>query len=215
METSPDPPRTLVFPSIEDLEGSLRSKRQLGKMLGVHGPRKPLSSQIADGYVRLTEKAIIEYSMARDRLTAFLANGVADDYFRAQDHFETCVNAIHRAILYLDRLRRLGLRKSDRSPFIPRPRDLEILSDSVRSRVRDFRDASEHLDNDIIDGKLAPTADVGVHLGWDVAQVAGLHITYSEAASWLRQLDLFAGLLSRVEIVVSTQPPNSLHASDA
>jgi len=205
VKPSEDAPRNLDFPSLDDLEGSLRSKRQLGKILGVHGQAKPLSRQIADGYVRLAEKAIIEYTMSRERLAAFLANGVADDYFRAQDHFETCISAIHRAILYLERLRRIGPRYPDGTPFVPRPKALPVLTETVRKRVREFRDAGEHLDNDILDGKLPPRTEVGVHLGWTTAEVAGHKITYHDASSWLRQLHELAAKLSRVEIVVSTK----------
>lgn len=85
----------LNMPSLESLELSLRSKRQLGNILAVHGPPTTRGKQIADGYVRLVEKAILEYESSRQNLTTFLKDGFADDYFRAQDHFETCINSLH------------------------------------------------------------------------------------------------------------------------
>jgi hypothetical protein len=38
--------------------------------------------------------------------------------------------------------------------------ELEVLRDSVKSQVREMRDAVEHLDNDILDGRLPETATV-------------------------------------------------------
>jgi hypothetical protein len=73
------------MPSLQLLEGSLRSKRDLGKLLGVHVQPGDRGRQIADGYVRLVEKALLEYQESRATLIAFLADGTADHQHRAQD----------------------------------------------------------------------------------------------------------------------------------
>jgi hypothetical protein len=210
-----DQPKPLDMPDLEGLDKSLRSKRTLGNMLGIHGPPTLRGKQIADGYVRLVEKTVLEYDSARDKLVAFLQDGTLDDYSRAQDHFESCVHSLHRAILYLERLRRLGFRQADGSPFVPRPRDLEVLSDNVRARVRQLRDASEHLDADIIDGRIPPNAEVAIHLGWNQAQLAGMSVQYTEIAKWIRQLHHFAVLLSRVQIVVTNPDVRDKDEGDA
>lgn len=183
------------MPSLESLELSLRSKRQLGKILGVHGPPTTVGKQIADGYVRLVEKAILEYECSRQKLNAFLKEGYADDYFRAQDHFETCINSLHRSILYLDRLRRLGFKTSNGLSFVPRPRELAVISESAQNRVRNFRDACEHLDQDIIEQKLPPVIEIGVHLGWERGKISDFEILYEDLANWLHQIHYFALLL--------------------
>lgn len=184
------------------LEPSLRSKRELGNLLGVHGPRTPGGKQIADGLARLVEKAILEYKASRARLIAFLSEGELDDYHRAQDHFETSLHCVHRAVSYLERLRSMGFRQPDGQPFIPRPRDLEILRNDVKTKIRIFRDLAEHLDQDIIEGRLAPDAEVGIHLGWEKASLNGAEIEYTDLVRWLTQLHQFAGILSRVNITV-------------
>jgi hypothetical protein len=135
------------MPSVAHLETSLRAKRELGHILGIHGPPTPRGKQIADGYVRLVEKTTLEYQESREKLIAFFKDGTFDHYCRAQDHFESSIHSLHRAILYLDQLRGLGFRRSDGTPFVPRPRDLEVLREDVKSRVREFRDLAEHLDN--------------------------------------------------------------------
>lgn len=184
------------------VEASLRSKRALGRLLGVHGPPAPDGRQLADGYVRLVEKTILEYQAARAKLIAFLRDGFADDYYRAQDHFESSTHSLHRAIEYLDRLRRRGFRQADGSPFIPRPRDLEVLreGEGVRSAIRDLRDRAEHLDDDIVSGRLPPGADVAIHLGWDRASIGGVELAYVDVVRCVEQLHHFAALLSRVQI---------------
>ena len=194
------------MPSLEHLEQSLRSKRDLGKLIGVHARPSGRGRQIADGYVRLVEKTLLEYQESRVKLAAFLAEGTADHEHRAQDHFESCVQSLHRAIQYLERLRRLGYKRGDGTPFIPRPRELEVLRDSVKVQVRDMRDAVEHLDSDILKERLPESAKVGIHLGWDKASLGSRQLYYADVARWIEQLHEFAALLSRVHLVVGPAP---------
>lgn len=189
-----------------NLEPSLRSKREVGNLLGVHGPHTPRGKQIADGLVRLVEKAVLEYEASREQLIAFLSKGELDDYYRAEDHFETSIHSVHRAVTYLERLRSMGFRQSDGLPFIPRPRELEILRNDVKTKIRVFRDFAEHLDQDIIDGTLAPDAEVGIHMGWEKATLNGVEVIYTELARWITQLHHFASVLSRINITVGPAP---------
>ena len=206
--------KKLQMPSLSDLETGLRGKRLLGRILGVHGPPTPRGLQIADGYVRLVEKTIIEYESARREMVSFMADGVLDSYFRAQDHFETCLHALHRAIIYLDRLRRLGIRRADGTPFVPRPSDLEVLNERIRTRVRDMRDACEHLDEDIIKGQIPKDAEVAIHLGWECAKLDDKEIFYTEISRWIIQLHQFALPLSIVKLVVSSPGTDNYDGKD-
>lgn len=194
----------LQMPSLSGLDTNLRAKRLLRRIIGIHGPPTARGLQIADGFVRLVEKTIIEYESARRELISFMADGVTANYFRAQDHFETCLQSLHRAILYLDRLRRLGFQRVDGTPFVPRPHDLEVLNESTSSRVRQIRDACEHLDKDIIGGRIPEDAEVSIHLGWQRAKLADIEICYEEISAWISQLYYFAVLLSKIELIVSS-----------
>ncbi len=194
------------MPNLDHLETSLRSKRDLGKLLGVHAQPSGRARQIADGYVRLVEKAILEYKEARSNLIAFLADGTADHLHRAQDHFESCIQTLHRALIYFDRLRNFGYKRQDGTPFIPRPRDLEVLRETVRKPVRDMRDALEHLDSDILDGTLSEDSPAGPHLGWDIATLGTHTLRYADVTRWIEQLHEFAALLSRVHLQVGPAP---------
>lgn len=194
------------MPTLCHLETSLRSKRELGKLLGVHAQPSGRARQLADGYVRLIEKAVLEYQEVRTHLVGFLTEGVFDDLHRAQDHFESCIQSLHRALIYFDRLRGFGYKREDGKPFIPRPRDLEVLRDTVRMPVRGMRDALEHLDNDIMDGVLSEDSQVGPHLGWEVATLGSHTLRYVDVARWIEQLHEFAALVSRVNLRVDVDP---------
>lgn len=202
------------MPSLEHLEQSLRSKRDLGKLLGADTEPSGRARQIADGYIRLVEKAVLEYQESRVKLIAFLTDGNADDEYRAQDHFESCVQSLHRALTYLHRLRAFGYKREDGTMFIPRPNQVDVLRDSVRAKVRDMRDAAEHLDEDIINWRLSETAKVGIHLGWEKASLGDLELNYADVARWITKLHEFAALLSRVHLVVEG-PATKNHADNA
>jgi hypothetical protein len=96
----------------------------------------------------------------------------------------------------------MDLRQADGLSFVPRPRDLEVLRSDVKSKVRVFRDFAEHLDEDIVSGKLPVDAEVGIHLGWEKATLNQAEIVYVDLTRWLTQLHLFAGQLSRVNITI-------------
>jgi hypothetical protein len=209
-----DKEKQLSMPGLADLDSSLRGKRLLGRIMGVHGPPTARGLQIADGFVRLVEKTVVEYESVRRELLRFLTDGLLDNYFRAQDHFETCIQSLHRAILYLDQLRRLGFSRADGTPFVPRPRDLQVLNEGIRSRVRQLRDQSEHLDKDIINGRIPEDAEVAIHLGRQCARLAEIEICYEEMSIWIIQLHHFAALLSKVEVVVTVPGTDSHKEND-
>ena len=189
-----------------DLEPALRAKRQLGKILGVHGPRDPKGQLITDGLVRLADKAALEYRAARSELLEFPVAGYVDRYHRAQDHFESFVQCLHRAMNYLDRLRSLGYQTADGSPLVSRPRDLEALSPSAIKTVREFRDTLEHLDKDILGGLIGPLDDVGPNLGTHAASIGRFELCYKDAVRWCEQIHEIAARLSVVRLTVGPAP---------
>lgn len=199
------------MPSLADLDAALRSKRFLSNVLRINSPPTSRGKQLADGFVHLVEKALIEYEALRSRLTAFIDGGCTEDFHRAQDHAETCVNALHRAIEYLDRVRGLGFRRADGSPYIPRARDLAVLRDDRRRPVREMRDLLEHIDADILGGRVAPADDVTVHPTFDSLQLGGVSLPYVQMADNIRLLHSFAVELSEVKIIVSNAQPSSVN----
>lgn len=184
------------------LDSSLRAKRRTGKILRVHGPYDAKGQLIADGLVRLVDKAIIEYREAKSELLQFFPDGYLYRYHRAQDHFESFVQSLHRAINYLDRLRARGYPGPDGNPLVSRPRDIEVLRESTKASVRVFRDHLEHLDEDILDDKIGPSEDVGPKLGATTATIGDATLAYVDLARWCGQLHVIAGQLSYVLLTV-------------
>lgn len=190
-----------------DLDGTMRSRRQLGKVLRVHGPFEPNAGLIADGLVRLVDKTILEYQACYGRLCSFYDAGYLSEYHRAQDHFESCVQALHKAICYTDRLRGMGYRSPDGEPLVHKPRDFEVLRPASTKQVRDFRDNLEHLDADIIKGELSVSSDVGPSLRFDHAVLKRTALKYSDIVLWSMQLHTIAATLSVVKATVTDPPP--------
>ena len=185
------------------LDRSLRAKRRTGKLLGVHGPLDAKGRLIADGLVRLVEKSVLEYEETKTQLLQFFPDGYLFRYHRAQDHFESFVQSLHRAVTYLDRLRARGYCGPDGRPLVPKPRDIEVLRDSTKASVRVFRDCLEHLDLDILQGKIDVTDDVAPKLGTEAATIGDATLVYVDLARWCRQLHSIAGLLSYVTLIVT------------
>ena len=189
------------------LDGTLRAKRMLGNVLGVHGPPNVRGKLIADGFVRLVDKTVLEYQATRMSLVTFFPHGYLSDYHRAQDHFESCIQSLHRAIAYLDRLRGLGYKREHGHPLVPRPREFEALRDPVKAQVRKLRGYLEHLDEDIIQGRYAIAAgEVGPQLGYDSAALSDASLKFADMARWIEQLFGIAGELSYVVATVHPAP---------
>lgn len=185
------------------LQGSLRSKRHLGYVLGVNSPKELKGRRVVDGVIRLADKACLEYMASRDTMAKFLEQGYADDLFRAQDHFESCIIALHRAIRFLERLRKMGYKLSDGTPLVPKPREFELLHESAMSKIRRFRDTIEHIEERIINDAIDEKSPASIHIGWQKATLGEDTIEYVDLAMWCNLIYQFALPLSQVVANVS------------
>src|SRR5690606_10281123 len=86
------------------------------------------------------------YALARGVLASEDVHEYTRHLFRAVSHLETAVTSTHRSIEALARIRTSGLRLSTGEPLVRRPKQLSVLSDAVRGRYRDLRDAIQHLE---------------------------------------------------------------------
>ena len=195
--------------------GTFRSKRELRHVLGMAAPSEPKGRRVVDGLVRLSDKAVLEYQGCRDSLLHFLRHGDPDKLHRAQDHFESSIQSLHRAINYLERLRNLGYVRPGGEPLVARPRDMEILRDAVRTKIRTFRGFIEHLERDIIQDKVLADKPAFLHLGWDHASINSATLEYGDVARWCSQLHYFALPLSVVTITVRSPADGTAATSGA
>lgn len=185
------------------LQGSLRSKRSIGYFLGVNTPEETKGRRIVDGVIRLADKSALEYQSARVRMLSYLGAGLADDLYRAHDHFESCIHALHRGFNFLERLRGMGYRLPSGDSLVKRPRDWELLQEPTKKIVRDFRDLLEHVEKDIVADSIPEDQPASVHLGWERATIHDQSVEYTDLARWCMMLYEFALSLSDVTATVT------------
>jgi hypothetical protein len=196
-----------------ELATELRSKWELGHLLGLHRMPSKRVRQIVAGYIRLVDKAIREYSAARRLLLEFLEAGNVDDYHHAQDHFENCIITVHRAIGFLEILRRRNLKDGFGKALVPRARELEILRENAKAQIRQFRDATQHIVEDIASEAIAENIDPDVSLTEESMVLANEQIFYADLERWIRQLHPLAYRLSAVQLTASNPDGTSQMAN--
>ena len=106
------------------------------EVLSVEPARRQFNNMI-----RLMDKTVIEYECAKDGCAAWVSGaGQITSYFRAIDHMENCIGALHRTLLHLERIRKL--------PAAPRVDRIghKALAAAIGEINEPLRDAIEHAD---------------------------------------------------------------------
>ncbi len=141
--------------------------------------------------VRMTERAAYSYEQARSALT-YAASDLPDHVFplteiiRGTDYLEIALNALLRAQLAGERLRR--------DQAAPRIEKSELLSKAEATRLRNLRHFSEHLDKRITAGQVGRqgVSPITVRPLADGIEFAGDTLLYSEVAKWIVRLESLA-----------------------
>lgn len=134
--------------------------------------------------VRLIEKAIREWEMARINLARYAdreSNGDAETllFLHSVDHFENMVNALHRAsqlLAHLKGAREAPIAKND------------LLRDSEVEQIRQMRHGSEHVDGYVREGTIPEGEDLMIRPWCEGITFAQQAISYATLERWLRQL---------------------------
>lgn len=169
---------------LADLEPNLLLKAGFRVLIGRYKHRP--ASLLLRNALRLIDQSILEYKWALDDFRLFTKFGAVDGFFRGQGHLENCVNSTHRAITFLERLRRYKLETSDGVHIVPRSKNLEVLTEGVRYRIRDLRNAIMHVDERLVDFQGGEA--VAIHPTDSGVELEGIRITWEELSRWLRQL---------------------------
>ena len=111
------------------------------------GPRKHPAVALTVQFVTLTDKATYEYKQGRAELVTFLDRpaqlNLISPMFRASDHFETCVTTLYRASRFLVKV--AGCRDA---PTVVREDRRYV--EHVLKRLKDVRDAIEHMEEQLL-----------------------------------------------------------------
>jgi hypothetical protein len=138
--------------------------------------------------VRLIEKALREWGLARQNLCAYADRESNNDqatlwFLRSIDHFENMINALHRSCLLLERLKG--------APEAPLSKN-DLLRPVEVTRIRSLRHASEHVDDFVRSGEIPKGDDLMIRPWCEGLTFASDRIEYATLARWLRTLQALA-----------------------
>jgi hypothetical protein len=175
----------LVMPPVDDMYNRNSLNANLDRLHG-NNPRVPTSKTLVGlwmNFVRLTDKALLEYDAARAELINYLyppddGTHRLSPYLRAVDRLENCISATHRAVLDAKALQASGVGRS--GPKLTEPQE---------RRLREIRNTIEHTDERLIGPKgnrkaivFQPGEPFTLRLA-NRAMVLGIHrLTYMELA---------------------------------
>jgi hypothetical protein len=185
-----EPQEDLPRPVLPALHPEVHNRSLLDLMLNVFAGRElevlstmPSRRQF-NNMVRLMDKAVIEYALAHARCDDWtqgldVTGAQLSSYFRAIDHMENCINALHRTLLHLDQIKRLPA-----GPSIDRAAR-KALQAGI-DKINDARDWIEHTDEKLskLDEGVALPA---VYLEADLVTVGERSLAYSDLAQWIHQ----------------------------
>jgi hypothetical protein len=171
---------------LSDLDSSVLLASFARLLIGRYNGRP--ATYLARNALRLIDQSIREYQAANLDLRSFLQDGDIGGFFRAQGNLEHCVVTMHRALSLLTALRRSGLAAPDGSPLIYRPRELEVLTDPVKRRIRELRDAIVHSDDRLQKEPFPIGQPKALNIGNSGIDFCDVAITWDELCRWLRQL---------------------------
>lgn len=187
-ETSQD--RELTAPrrsSMPDLSGLFRKAMLtllLTRVFQNAGAQGHLPRAFQTNLVRLTDKALEDYELARAAFEEYVTranNNVWSPLFRATGHMENCFSSLERAL----RLARRLLEDPETAQAVA---NFGVLAPEVRRSIGTIRNAMEHIDDRLLRGQIRDGDLIMLHLGEDAVQLQEQSIRYQELAAWLTEL---------------------------
>lgn len=161
----------------------------LNRYFTASGAQNAQAHALVVNFVRILDMCIREYRNAHGLLT----NRKADDHDLllhdiqvASGHCEICIDRLHGAIECLTVIRG--------RQFVPQkmkellPRTLDVISESVRCRVREFRHAIQHRAGRLQKGEPIQDHPYVVFPGQRVIALDNLRISYTELVKWIQEL---------------------------
>lgn len=186
------PPKSCEIPDLSKLNDQVTLALMLNRVFRGGGPKDHISYALLANFIRLADQTLQEYKAARNALLEYINrpnNNVFSPLFRATGHCEICLNSLKRSINFAKRIQR------DRNT-LQIPRNLSVLSGTVTERIRKFRNAIEHLDKDILKGKIQKGEPISLLVNSDSIELLGEEIYFTEIAVWIQELNSLASALA-------------------
>jgi hypothetical protein len=181
----------LPRPVLPALHPDVHDKSNLDLLLNVvFGPRpevlsvEPARRQF-NNTIRLMDKTVIEYESAKDRCADWLRSLAGSGmphfaaYYRAIDHMENCIGALHRTLLHLARIRQMPA-------AFPVDRTAHRALRAAIGEINDLRDAIEHADERLSMAEEGAPLPVPL-LKDDRLTIGADSVAYVNLARWIHQ----------------------------
>lgn len=166
------------MPELPENYGKTFLTHLLSVVLQRGGPRDFVAAGYSRNFIRLCDLAVQEYGLSRKALNEYVntPNNVMSPLFVATGHMEQCIQAMRRAIRFA---------RHKNGPRLPRT---EVISREVEARIRNMRDAIEHTDERLREGRIQEGEFLMLVVRSDGIELEGNEILYSELTAWLTQL---------------------------
>ena len=187
-------------PDLSDLDIPVTRNYILNLLFLGAGPKDRQASSFLHNYLRVTDKAIREYNVARELLSTYASSDNQTMLLlEAIDHFETCINSVKRSLNFADRMA-----SHRRSPNIDRT--LRKLFESYQSSIRPVRDAIEHIDSDIFGGGIPEGKAHSLFITQDgeYLEISNQRLALSDLAALLKRLHTLATELAEYQDEISS-----------
>jgi hypothetical protein len=170
------------MPDLSKLDSKNILNLMLNRWLGGQGLQADPGRMYLSNLARLIDKALREYEDARSFLNQYVNSGNKTSLlFRCVYHMENCVEALHRAVLHAEKLRRDASTPKISKTVLPTP--------NAQTRLRNTRHAMLHVDEWIHKGKAGPgRSPIGLLVKSDSIQCGCEEIYFNELAEWITQV---------------------------
>jgi hypothetical protein len=185
-------PKRCEMPDLSKLNDEFTLALMLNRFFRGGGPKNHISYALVANFIRLADQTLQEYKAARTALLEYIHrpnNNVISPFFRATGHCEICLSLLDRSLNFVERIRR------DRNT-LQIPKNLSVLSGTVMTRIRKFRNVIEHLYDDILDRKIHKGDPIALLVNSDSIELLGEKIYFKEIALWIQELNSLASTLA-------------------
>lgn len=177
------------MPDLDSLFVPVLSNHLLNVVLRKAGPNDAKAQQYLISFIRITDKALMEYKAARISLYEFVNSKEIhlSLIFQCVSHLETCLNSVRRALRFFDQMKR-----HQSGPFFQR-QDSKLI-DRYDKSITDIRHAIEHMDERIQHDKIEAGKPIAllVNESGDRVEIANESLSFDTLASLLRKIHALA-----------------------
>ena len=149
------------MPDLSSINNPVMTDVSLGIIIGKWSLRNDQVWLYSHNLIRIIDKAIFEYEEARksylEQLEILRNGGLPlSALYRSIAHLETCIDSVRRALRFIDRL------KSHKGEPVISRTTRRIINSYAKISV-DIRDAVEHMDEMIADGRFVKGIDTNAY----------------------------------------------------